>query len=259
MAARPVAPDHDRRRRADRGRRGADVRRAVRAAGRPTAPTICLMGGGAALTFFGVALLSPRLVRPLAAAIGAPIERLTGITGRLARENAMRQPGRTAVTAAALMIGVALVTFASIFAAGARDDDRQGGRRQPQGPARRPEHRRLLVVLARGAADRRARRRRARDVSARALLAVARGPGVKGKTAVSGIDPRTLPDVYKLQVDRGRPRASSRACRARRRWSGKDFADEHDTKVGETLAVTTPSGRPARSRASSASSTTRAA
>ena len=77
---------------------------------------ISFMGGGAALTFLGVALLSPRLVRPLANVIGAPIERATGITGQLARENSVRQPGRTAVTAAALIIGVALVTFASIFA-----------------------------------------------------------------------------------------------------------------------------------------------
>ena len=81
---------------------------------------ISFMGGGAALTFIGVALLSPRLVRPLANVIGRPIERATGITGQLARENSVRQPGRTAVTAAALMIGVALVTFASIFAAGAK-------------------------------------------------------------------------------------------------------------------------------------------
>ncbi|HSD77700.1 MAG TPA: ABC transporter permease, partial [Solirubrobacteraceae bacterium] len=82
---------------------------------------LSLMGGGVAATFLGVALLSPYLVRPLASAVGRPIERMTGITGRLARENTVRQPSRTAVTAAALMIGVALVTFASIFAAGARE------------------------------------------------------------------------------------------------------------------------------------------
>src|SRR5919204_1068515 len=81
---------------------------------------ISFMGGGAALTFLAGALVSPRLVRPLASVIGRPIERMTGITGQLARENSVRQPGRTAVTAAALMIGVALVTFASIFAAGAK-------------------------------------------------------------------------------------------------------------------------------------------
>jgi putative ABC transport system permease protein len=77
-----------------------------------------LLGGGAALILFGVSLFSPRLVRPLASLTGRPLERLRGITGRLARENAMRKPGRTATTAAALMIGLALVVFVTIFAAG---------------------------------------------------------------------------------------------------------------------------------------------
>jgi putative ABC transport system permease protein len=77
---------------------------------------LSLTGAGAAATFLGVALLSPKLVVPLAALVGRP---LRGVTGRLARENSVRQPGRTASTAAALMIGVALVSFASIFASSA--------------------------------------------------------------------------------------------------------------------------------------------
>lgn len=77
-----------------------------------------LLGLGAAVVFLAVALLSPRLVRPLAAGIGRPLQRAFGLSGRLARENATRNPARTAVTAAALMIGVALVAFVSIFAAG---------------------------------------------------------------------------------------------------------------------------------------------
>ncbi len=77
-----------------------------------------LIGGGAVAVVLGVSLFSPRLVRPLAALAGAPMERLRGLTGRLARENAQRNPSRTAVTAAALMIGLALVTFVTVFAAG---------------------------------------------------------------------------------------------------------------------------------------------
>ena len=69
---------------------------------------------------FGVALLAPVLVRPLARVIGAPLERFQGLPGRLARENAERQPQRTAITASALMIGLALVVFTAIFAAGLR-------------------------------------------------------------------------------------------------------------------------------------------
>src|SRR3954454_6001411 len=77
-----------------------------------------LLGGGGAVILFGVSLFSPRLVRPLASVTGRPLERLRGLTGRLARENAMRKPGRTATTAAALMIGLALVVFVTVFAAG---------------------------------------------------------------------------------------------------------------------------------------------
>lgn len=82
-----------------------------------TTDRLTLIGVGAVVVFVGVAMVSPRLVRPLAWAIGWPIERGTNITGRLARENTIRNPSRTAVTAAALMIGLALVGFVTIFAA----------------------------------------------------------------------------------------------------------------------------------------------
>jgi putative ABC transport system permease protein len=75
-------------------------------------------GGGAVAVIFAVSLFSPRLVPPLAALAGWPLEKLRRLTGRLARENAQRNPSRTAVTAAALMIGVALVAFVAVFAAG---------------------------------------------------------------------------------------------------------------------------------------------
>ena len=55
---------------------------------------------------------------PTAKLIGAPLERMTALVGRLARENATRNPGRTAVTAAALMVGLALVVFVTVFANG---------------------------------------------------------------------------------------------------------------------------------------------
>ena len=92
-----------------------------------------LMGGGAVAVVLGVSLFSPRLVRPLASLAGWPMERLRRLTGRLARENTQRNPSRTAVTAAALMIGLAVVTFVTVFAAGIKgsissavDDSFQG-------------------------------------------------------------------------------------------------------------------------------------
>ena len=79
------------------------------------------LAAGAVLVFLGAGYLARFAVRPMARAIGAPIEALAGTTGRLARANATRNPARTASTAAALMIGVGLVSFVAIFAAGLKD------------------------------------------------------------------------------------------------------------------------------------------
>jgi putative ABC transport system permease protein len=75
------------------------------------------VASGAVVVFLGVAVLSPLIARPLARVIGWPFARVFRLPGNLARENAMRNPRRTASTAAALMIGLALVSFVSIFAA----------------------------------------------------------------------------------------------------------------------------------------------
>jgi putative ABC transport system permease protein len=83
-----------------------------------TAAILLFLLGGALLVFFGVALLSVRLVPPLAGLLGWPPSKFGGTAGTLARENAQRNPQRTASTASALMIGLALVTLVSILAAG---------------------------------------------------------------------------------------------------------------------------------------------
>ena len=78
---------------------------------------LALVGLGAIVTFLGVAALAPMLSRPAARLIGWPAARFTRISGSLARNNAVRNPRRTASTAAALMIGVGLVGFIATFAA----------------------------------------------------------------------------------------------------------------------------------------------
>ncbi len=83
-----------------------------------TGPVLALMGTGALLVFVGVALLSARIVPPLATWLGWPATKLAGPIGRLACENARRNPQRTASTASALMIGLALVTLVAILSAG---------------------------------------------------------------------------------------------------------------------------------------------
>jgi putative ABC transport system permease protein len=76
------------------------------------------LGVGVIALFLGVALLAPRLVKPLAAVVGLPARRAGGIAGELAGANAQRNPGRTASTAAALMIGITLVTVVAVLGAG---------------------------------------------------------------------------------------------------------------------------------------------
>jgi putative ABC transport system permease protein len=78
------------------------------------------VGGGAVVILLGVGALGPLIARPLARVIGWPIDRGLRLPGRLARQNAMRNPKRTAATASALMIGLALVSFVTIFGASLR-------------------------------------------------------------------------------------------------------------------------------------------
>ncbi len=78
-----------------------------------------IIGTGTVAVFLGVAALSPIVAIPFASFVGRPIARLRGVPGELARENAMRNPRRTATTASALMIGVGLVTTIAIFASSA--------------------------------------------------------------------------------------------------------------------------------------------
>ncbi len=77
---------------------------------------LLFMGLGALLLFIAIAMLAKYVVRPASRVIGWPLEKLAPTSGRLARDNAGRNPSRTAATAAALMIGLAMVVFVAVFA-----------------------------------------------------------------------------------------------------------------------------------------------
>src|SRR5262249_19459767 len=83
-----------------------------------TRQILIYLGLGALLVFFGVSLLAVRFVVPLAHVLGWPATRIGGVAGELARDNSQRNPQRTASTASALMIGLALVTLVAVLAAG---------------------------------------------------------------------------------------------------------------------------------------------
>jgi putative ABC transport system permease protein len=198
---------------------------------------LSFMGGGALATFLGVALTSPYLVRPIASVVGRPFERTRGITGRLARENTIRQPGRTAVTAAALMVGVTLVTFVSIFASGVRetiakavDDNLTAAFVVQNTDGFSPFSARVIPSIAQvdGVSE----------VSA-VRFSQARVRGVEGETPVSGITPATFTKLYRVSEGADAMAGLGEDATV----VSKDFADKEKIEAGQTLQVTTPVGR----------------
>jgi putative ABC transport system permease protein len=84
-------------------------------------PVVAVVGVGAVCIFLGVAMLAPAIARPLSGLLGRPLARWLGTPGQLGRENSMRSPRRTAQTASALMVGLALVSAMAVFGASLSD------------------------------------------------------------------------------------------------------------------------------------------
>jgi putative ABC transport system permease protein len=198
-----------------------------------------LMGAGAVLVILGVSLFSPALVRPLAALSGWPLERLRRLTGRLARENAQRNPSRTAITAAALMIGLALVTFVTVFAAGAKssissavDDSFQGD---------------LVIQNSDGFSPiPPAAAEIARQVPGVDLVATLRGTEAKllgsdAKTRVNGLSP-DAGEVFELEWKQGGPEAL-RSLRDDQALLEDSFASSHGLEVGDRFRLLSQAGK----------------
>ncbi len=199
-----------------------------------------LIGAGAGLVFLGVALLSPVLVVPLAAVVGVPVQRATGITGRLARENATRNATRTAVTAAALMIGVALVAFVSIFAAGLRGSiDRSVDATFAVDLTVRSED--GFSPLP-GAVARVARGVEGVATASPVRFGQAKLDAREGTQPVIGFDPGSIERVYDLRVQEG-PQAVVGALGADGVLAGDTFAEDQGLRLGQRLRLLTPTGR----------------
>ena len=208
--------------------------------GAPAGQALSVLGLGAVALFIAVALLSPRVVPPIAALVGYPLERLRGVAGRLARENSIRNPSRTAVTAASLMIGLALVTFVSILAAGAKSsiDDTVKNRMKAQ----------LVVVNNDGnfspiSED---SARAIERVPGVAVVSPVKGPeaeveGASGKPFGSGVDPRTVDQVWDTEIEEGPPNLLATLGPGEIALK-KDFADSNSFDVGDTVHMTTPIG-----------------
>ena len=204
-----------------------------------------LLGGGAALMLFGVSLFSPRLVRPLASLTGRPLERLRGLTGRLARENAMRKPGRTATTAAALMIGLALVVFVTIFAAGLKTSVANTIDKSFRGE--------IVLQNSDGFSPipREAVRRAAEvdGVDTVSSITYATGELARGgkNVRVAAVDPATLGSVLALTFKSGGPTVLA-GLGPHDAIVDDNFARDQGLRVGDTLHLRTPLGRTASFR-----------
>ena len=85
-------------------------------AGGTTTTVLSFLGFGSILTFVGVSMLSALFAGAVASTLGRPVEAMRGTVGRIARDNASRNPQRTAATATSLMIGLALITGVSVLA-----------------------------------------------------------------------------------------------------------------------------------------------
>jgi putative ABC transport system permease protein len=84
---------------------------------------IWVVGAGLALGLIGMGRLSPLIVPPLVTVLGWPLERLSGLSGQLGRQNATRNARRTVATATALVVGVALVSVLAIMVTSAQGSD----------------------------------------------------------------------------------------------------------------------------------------
>jgi putative ABC transport system permease protein len=201
---------------------------------------LSLIGAGAVAVFLGAAALSPELVPVLARLAGAPLVRIAGLPGRLARENTMRNPSRTAITAAALMIGLALVTFVTVFAAGLKagigdtiDKNFRGDfiLQNTDGFSPIPAGAGTEVGRLPGV-----------EVVSPWRATVAKVDGTPGSKGVTGLDPATAGRVFGLEWKKGSPRTLS-TLGERQAVIDEAFGKKAGLEVGDTMRVLTPTGK----------------
>ena len=192
-----------------------------------------LMGVGAVAIVLGVSLFSPRLVPPMAAVAGWPLERLRHLIGRLARENAQRNPGRTAITAAALMIGLALVAFVTVFAAGVKSSISEAVDDTFQGD--------LVIQNSDGfspippAAAAAARQLPGVELVATLRATEAKLVGSDAKPRVNSLS-RDAGDVFELEWEQGGPETLHGLSNGEAVVEGS-FASSHDLEVGDSFRL----------------------
>src|SRR5262249_6982054 len=152
---------------------------------------IALAVGGLAL-ISGAAGVAPRLVTALAVVLGWPSRRLGGSAGALASENAVRNPARTAATAAALMSRLAPVSVVAVPRKGVHDSMDTAIRNQVTAPwvVTSQNGWSGFPVAAGGAAA------HAPGVTQASSIRADRGLIGKVQVNVDGVDPKSIGGLY---------------------------------------------------------------
>jgi putative ABC transport system permease protein len=205
---------------------------------------LLLIGIGSLSLILGTAASASRLVGPIVRVTGSPLRRFGGLPGTLASENARRNPGRTATTSAALMIGIAVVAFFAIFAHAITGDNN----------AELQKHVRSTYVVA-PTAD-------GAMIDGAIAGQIGKLPGVASVTSISrqitrvdgkrahmafGIDPKTFLSGYRFVWKHGSD-SLVRTLGAHDALMADTVAKGDHLHVGETFSVTTPAGAKARFR-----------
>jgi putative ABC transport system permease protein len=182
--------------------------------------------------------IAGRIVRPFVSLLGRPSERVGGVAGRLARRNALRQPGRTAATAGALTVGIALVTVVAVLAAGLRDTTEGAAERRVQA---------THVVSAQDGWS---------PTDPAVAASIAKADGVDGVTAikqdgarafgdterVNGLDAATADELFAFDYADG-AETSVAALGRDGAIVDEGLAEERGLTVGERFEITSASGK----------------
>jgi putative ABC transport system permease protein len=196
-----------------------------------------LVGGGLIALLVGITFAAPHLVTPLARLMAWPARRAGGVAAELAEANSARNPGRTASTAAALMVGLTLVTVVAVLGAGVRSSVEGAVTKQVD----------AAYVLGASQGE---------PFAAAEGDALVDTPGVKAyshvrsddalvageKSMISAVDTATIERFYRFDWTGGSSSASVAKLGDDGALVTKAYADEHQLKVGSPIAIKAPSG-----------------
>ncbi|WP_086560027.1 ABC transporter permease [Streptomyces africanus] len=206
-----------------------------------TSSAASLLGLGVVLTLIATVIAGPLLVRPVIRVLGAAFPALFGSIGRMSQRNALRNPRRTGATAAALMVGLALVGGMSVASASmTRSFDQQIDK--TLGADFVIQNTNFLPFPKEVTDKVRGTEGAGLVVRGRFTPVGVRLPdGDRVETTAAGYDPR-LDEVANITYVQG---DSAAALAAGRLAMDRDFARDHDVRVGGTLPVEFPGGRTA--------------